>query len=58
MPVGWAFSLGLIPTYNYMANSGQRINYTYDPVGRVDLVTGIRAETITTDLEGNVLLAH
>ena len=58
MPVGWAFSLGLIPSYNYLANSGQRINYTYDPVGRLDLVTGIRSETVTNDPEGNVLSAH
>ena len=58
MPLGWAFSLGLIPTYNYLGNSSQRVNYTYDPVGRVDLVTGIRSETITNDAEGNVLLAH
>jgi hypothetical protein len=58
MLVGWAFSLGLIPSYNYLSDSSKRINYTYDPVGRVGLVTGIRSETITNDLEGNVLLAH
>jgi hypothetical protein len=58
MPVGWAFSLGLVPGNNYMGNSSQRVNYNYDPVGRVDLVTGIRSETITSDPEGNVLSAH
>jgi hypothetical protein len=58
MSLGWAFSLGLVPTYNYLANSGQRINYTYDPVGWLSAVTGIRSETITNDPEGNVLSAH
>jgi hypothetical protein len=57
-PVGWAFSLGLIASQNYLGNSSQRINYTYDPVGRVNLVTGIRAETVTNDAEGNVLSSH
>ena len=58
IPLGWAFSLGLIPTYNYLGNSGQRINYSYDPVGRLSAVTGIRNETITNDPEGNILQAH
>jgi len=58
IPLGWAFSLGLIPSYNYLGNSGQRINYGYDPVGRLYSVTGIRSETITNDPEGNVLSAH
>jgi len=58
MPLGWAFSLGLIPSQNYLGNSSQRVNYTYDKVGRLNSVTGIRSETITNDPEGNVLLAH
>jgi hypothetical protein len=58
MPLGWAFSLGLIPSQNYLGNSGQRINYTYDPIGRLSAVTGIRNETITNDPEGNILQAH
>jgi len=58
MPLGWAFSLGLVPSQNYLGNSSQRVNYSYDPVGRLDSVPGIRSETITNDPEGNVLLAH
>ena len=55
IPLGWTFSLGLNPNGNYIGNSGQRINYTYDPVGRLSAVTGIRNETTTNDPEGNVL---
>jgi hypothetical protein len=55
IPLGWAFSLGLTPNGNYIGNSGQRINYTYDPVGRLSAVTGIRNEITTNDPEGNVL---
>ena len=55
MPFGWAFSLGLIPSQNYLGNHSQRINYTYDPVDRLNSVTGIRNETMTNDPEGNML---
>jgi hypothetical protein len=57
-PVGLAFSLGLIPNYNYLANSSMRINYGYDSVGRLWSANGTRNESMTNDNEGNVLLAH
>jgi len=55
---GWKVDFGLNPLINPTTQSNLLSNFTYDPVGRLDLVTGIRAEGITNDFEGNVLVAH
>jgi hypothetical protein len=52
---GWKVLWGLNPLINNPAQSGQRANYQYDPVGRVDLLSGVRSETISNDFEGNIL---
>jgi hypothetical protein len=55
---GWAVMFGLDPRFDSSANSALRSNFTYDPVGRLELITGIRSEGLTNDFEGNVLVAH
>ncbi len=55
---GWAVVFGLNPNAVNSANSALRSNFTYDPVGRLDLLFGIRGETITPDFEGNITAAH
>jgi hypothetical protein len=55
---GWKVLWGLNPSINNAAQPGLRSNFTYDPVGRLDLLSGIRGETLTNDFEGNILLAH
>ncbi len=50
--------LGTDPKTNETATSGERVNYTYDKVGRLETVTGKRSETITVDKESNVVGAQ
>jgi hypothetical protein len=52
---GWKVLWGLNPLVNNPAQSSTRANYTYDLTSQLDLLTGIRSETITDDFEGNVL---
>ena len=49
------FLLGLDPKTDQSLQSGYRLNYTYRKDGVLNLVTGIRAETMSVDAEGNVL---
>jgi hypothetical protein len=51
---GWDVLWGLNPLINNWSQSGERSNYTYDPVGEVQQVTGARSGSITDDAEGNV----
>ena len=46
--------LGTNPNLNESAQSGSRINYSYDPAGRLKLLSGARSETVNVDGEGNV----
>jgi hypothetical protein len=55
---GWKVLWGLDPLSNNPAQPSQRSNYTYDPVGWLDLLSGIRSETLTNDFEGNLTQAH
>jgi hypothetical protein len=50
---GWDVVWGLNPLINNWAQSAERSNYTYDPVGEVQQVTGARSGSITDDAEGN-----
>ena len=52
---GWAVLFGLNPNAVNSLNPALRSNFIYDPVGRLDLISGIRAETIGVDAEGNIL---
>ena len=55
---GWKFLWWLSPSINNTAQPGLRSNFAYDPAGRLDLLSGIRGETLTNDFEGNILQAH
>ncbi len=52
---GWKYLWGLSMRTNNVLQTGQRANYTYDPVGWLDQITGLRGETINPDAEGNIL---
>ncbi len=55
---GWKVLWGLNASINNAAQPGLRSNFAYDPVGRLDLLSGIRGETLTNDFEGNILQAR
>jgi hypothetical protein len=55
---GWKIMWGLNPHIDNTAQSGERSNFTYDLTGRLNLLTGTRAETIVVDFEGNIQQAH
>ena len=55
---GWDVVFGLNPLVDASTQTNLRSTFTYDPVGRLDLLSGIRAETLTNDFEGNVLQAQ
>lgn len=50
--------LGTDPKTNETVTNGERVNYTYDKVGRLQTVTDKRSETITVDAESNVIGAQ
>ena len=50
----WALMWGLNPLRDESAQSSKRANYTYDPVGRLEAISGIRIGSVTLDAEGNV----
>jgi hypothetical protein len=52
---GWKVLWGLTPSVTNTLQAGQRANYSYDPAGWLNGVTGRRGETIGSDPEGNVL---
>lgn len=52
---GWEWWNGLNPWINESAQSGSRLNYSYDGAGRLRLINGVRSKTITSDPEGNVV---
>jgi hypothetical protein len=52
---GWKVLWGLNPFTDNAAQNGQRFNYTYHAQGFLWTVSGIKAETVGTDNEGNVL---
>jgi hypothetical protein len=51
---GWKVLWGLNPSVNNPAQSGQRANFTYYLEGWLSAVSGVRAEAVGTDYEGNV----
>jgi hypothetical protein len=51
---GWEVMWDLNPLSNEAAQSGERSNYAYDPLGWLNTLSGKRAESITLDFEGNV----
>jgi hypothetical protein len=51
---GWKVLWGLNPLTNNVAQSGERSNFTYDPVGWLEILSGSRTESIGLDAEGNV----
>ena len=55
IPDIWEPGLGLNPSVNDTAQSGERSNYTYDPAGRLQQVYGARGETLSPDPQGNIL---
>jgi hypothetical protein len=54
MSDGQELQLGTNANLNESAQSGLRINYSYDPSGWLRQVTGARGETVGLDPEGNV----
>ena len=50
----WEVDSGMNPLLNESAQSGTRLNFVYDAVGRLKQVTGKVPTTITYDKEGNV----
>jgi hypothetical protein len=50
----WEFWWGTDPWHDDAVLTGQRINYSYDPAGRLKQATGKRTETVSLDAEGNV----
>ena len=52
---GWKVLWGLSVLNNNWQQTSQRSNYSYDPVGRLQQVSGIRNGTNSLDVEGNVL---
>jgi hypothetical protein len=55
---GWSVLWGLNPRADPSSNPNERSNYSYDPVGRLDLLFGARSENLTNDFEGNLLEAQ
>ncbi len=51
---GWKVALGLNPSLNNPAQSGERLNFTYYPDGGLSGVSGARSETTGLDFEWNV----
>jgi hypothetical protein len=51
---GWKVMWGLSLVNNNWAQTSQRSNYSYDPDGRLQGVTGARSGTVSPDAEGNV----
>ena len=51
---GWKVLWGLDPLLNNPAQSGLRCNFTYYLEGWLSGVSGVRAETVGSDAEGNV----
>jgi hypothetical protein len=53
---GWEILLGLNPHISNIANSAQRVNYTYTPADWINGVSGIKGNSsVGMDNEGNVL---
>jgi hypothetical protein len=55
---GWSILWGLTPNVDPTGQPNLRANFTFDGTPRLKQVTGIRAETIGPDAEGNILTAH
>jgi hypothetical protein len=55
---GWKVVWGLNPSVNNAAQPGLRSNFAYYPEGWLSAVSGVRAETVGADFEGNVLQAR
>ncbi|HEX3797329.1 MAG TPA: LamG-like jellyroll fold domain-containing protein [Verrucomicrobiae bacterium] len=55
---GWEVVYGTNPLIDDSQQTAQRSNFTYDPVGRLELIIGVRSESLTNDFEGNVLNAQ
>jgi hypothetical protein len=56
---GWEVMWGLNAlNINEATKSEKRSNYTYDFVGWLNTLSGIRAETVSLDAEGNVQTAQ
>ncbi len=52
---GWEISHGMNPLIDESAQSGARLNYTYDGAGWLGTVSGAQNGTVGSDAEGNVL---
>ena len=52
---GWKVLWGLNPSINNPAQPSERANFSYDPVGGLRIISGVRGETINLDAEQNVL---
>jgi len=52
---GWKVFWGFNPLLNNSAQTGLRLNYTYDGSGWLNQVSGIKSGSVTNDNEGNVL---
>jgi hypothetical protein len=55
---GWKVMWGLNPLIDNTAVTSERANFTYDLAGRLEVVSGARAETIGFDPEGNIFQAQ
>jgi hypothetical protein len=51
---GWDVVFGLNPLADPTTQTGERSNFTYDPVGRLELLFGVEGETLGFDPEGNI----
>jgi hypothetical protein len=51
---GWEVAQGLNPLVDDAQQSGARRNYSYDPVGRLKVVSGVSGAGFGYDKEGNV----
>jgi hypothetical protein len=51
---GWKVLWGLDPSTNHTAQSTERANFTYDPDGWLNILSGVRSEGVSLDPEGNV----
>lgn len=51
---GWKVLWGLNPSVKNWAQSTQRSNFGYQPQGWLQTVSGVRAESISFDFEGNI----
>jgi hypothetical protein len=54
LPDGWEVAQGLNPLVDDAQQSGARRNYSYDPVGRLKVVSGVSGAGFGYDKEGNV----